>query len=194
MKHSIHFVLALGLALGLLAQDQSVSIYNINGRIPLGVESFRLQPDNRDFYLVASAENEVFEGMRRVTDDAGRDHLVDREGHRVLFYPSGVRFRLTASSREKLSTDQPFDTHPQVATPDLLSHLRFRIKVFHALAYWYVKPRLVENIGVPTTVPYDERIYLIGFDLGRIPIDDRVVMEVLAPSGERLCKFHLDLL
>jgi len=32
------------------------------------------------------------------------------------------------------------------------------------------------------------------FDLGNVPIEDRVVLEVLAPSGERLCKFHLDLL
>jgi hypothetical protein len=42
-------------------------------------------------------------------------------------------------------------------------------------------------------VPYNERIYRIGFDLGKVPIDDRVVMEVISPTGERLCKFHLDL-
>jgi hypothetical protein len=43
-------------------------------------------------------------------------------------------------------------------------------------------------------MPYDERIYRIGFDMGKIPIQDRVVMEVLTPTGQRLCKFHLDLL
>ena len=46
---------------------------------------------------------------------------------------------------------------------------------------------------MPPDIPYDERVYQISFDIGRIPITDRVVLEVLSPSGERLCKFHLDL-
>jgi hypothetical protein len=47
---------------------------------------------------------------------------------------------------------------------------------------------------MPRHVPYNERIYRIGFQIGKVPIEDRVVMEVFSPSGERLCKFHLDLL
>lgn len=186
--------LVLALAVSISALPQSVTIYSINGRIPLGVEGFRLQPANRNYFVAVSVENSAFVGLRRVTDRAGRSRLIDAEGHRLQFYPSTVQFRLTATSREKLTDEEPFDAHPRVATSDLLSHLRFRIKVFRALKYWYIDPKLVENIGVPASVPYDDRIYRIGFALGKIPIEDRLVLEVLAPSGERLCKFHLDLL
>ena len=46
---------------------------------------------------------------------------------------------------------------------------------------------------MPAEVSYDERIYRIRFNLGRIPIDDRIVLEVFSPTGERLSKFHVDL-
>jgi hypothetical protein len=49
-------------------------------------------------------------------------------------------------------------------------------------------------IGVPADVPYDERVYRINFALDKLPITDRCVLEVLSPTGERLTKFHFDLL
>lgn len=173
---------------------QAVPIFSLNGRIPLGVESFRLQPAAREFYLIASAENPAFDGLYRVTDHSGHDHLFDSENKRVLYYPSRVQFRLTASTREKLIDDHPFNTRAKIGINELFVQLRFRIKVFHALEYRYIKPAFIENIGMPKDVQYDERIYRIGFDLGTIPIEDRVEMEVISPTGERLCKFHLDLL
>jgi hypothetical protein len=192
VKTWVHAILALCLSIPCVGQTSRV--FSVNGRIPLGIESFRLQPSGREFYLMASVENPAFQGLYRSMDRSGHPRLFDGSDKPVMFYPNRVQFRLTASAREKLIEDRPFETHAKLAVGDLLRQLQFRVKVFHALEYRYVKPTVVEDIGVPSDVPYDERIYRIGFDLGKVPIEDRVVMEVFSPTGERLCKFHVDLL
>ena len=185
-------VLIVCLAVSLPAAAQTARIYSFNGRIPLGIESFRLQPTATDFYLMASAENPLFADLYRETDHRGHGHLLSAGGP-VQFYPARVQFRLTASAREKIIQERPFDMQAKLSLNDLLAQLHFRLKVFHALEYRYVKPKFVEEVGLPKDIPYDERIYRIGFELEKVPIEDRVVMEVISPSGERLCKFHLDL-
>jgi hypothetical protein len=187
-------IFALCFAFAMPSAAQSSRIFNLNGHIPLGIESFRLQPAGREFYLLASVENPAFDGLYRSVDREGHVHLFDASDKAVTLYPARLQFRLTASTREKLVEDRPFDTQAKLPVGDLLRQLHFRVKVFHALEYRYIKPALVEDLGVPADVPYDERIYRIGFDLGQIPIEDRVVMEVFSPTGERLCKFHVDLL
>jgi hypothetical protein len=182
----------LGAVLAATAQTRGTPI-SVNGRVPLGIESFRLEPSRHDFYLMASAENPMFVGLRRVTVK-DREQLVNSSGKEMTMYPERVQFRLTASAREKLVDDRPFDTKSDLPLDQLLDKLRFRVKVFHGLAYRYIQPAFVEDVGMPRRLPYDERIYRIGFELGKLPIEDRVVMEVLAPNGDRLCKFHLDLL
>lgn len=194
MKTWIPAILALSLAATTPSFAQASRVFAINGRIPLGIETFRLQPAGHEFYLMASVENPTFQGLYRYPDKRGRLHLYSANDQPLTYYPSRVQFRLTASAREKLIEDKPFDTRSKLDMSDLLRQLRFRVKVFHGLEYRYIAPSQVQDIGLPGDVPYDERIYRIGFELGKIPIDDRVVMEVLTPSGERLCKFHLDLL
>ncbi|HVZ16941.1 MAG TPA: hypothetical protein VG897_07485 [Terriglobales bacterium] len=184
-------ILALCLAASAVAKESRV--YSVNGRIPLGIESFRLEPAGRDFYLMASVENPAFDGLYWSTDRKGHTRLFGRDDNRVMFYPERIQFRVTASAREKLVGDSPFRTRANLRVADMLQQLRFRVKVFHALEYRYMQPVFVREIGVPADVPYEERIYQIGFEIGKIPIDDRVVMEVFSPTGERLCKFHLDL-
>ena len=49
-------------------------------------------------------------------------------------------------------------------------------------------------IGVPADVAYDERVYRISFSGQKIPVSDRCILEVLSPTGERLTRFHFDLL
>jgi hypothetical protein len=187
-------ILAIMFGVGLLPLPAQTSyIYAINGRVPLGIETFKLEPDGHQFYLIASAENPIFQGLRREMDRQGHEHLINSHGQPVRFYPSLVQFRLTASARESLLNDTPWKTRAKVSLNDMLLKLHFRVKIFHALEYRYVRPQFVEEVGVPGQVPYDERIYRIAFDLGQVPIDDRVVMEVISPSGERLCKFHLDM-
>ena len=189
---TLNFVLTAALASAAQARGTPVAI---NGRVPLGIETFHLQPANQDFYLMASAENPLFANMRRITDANGnRNKLISGNGKVVSVYPESVQFRLTASSREKLLDDKPFPTEATIPLNELFVKLHFRLKIFHGLEYHYVQPSYVEDVGMPREVPYNERIYRIGFHLGKVPIEDRVVMEVFSPSGERLCKFHLDLL
>jgi ubiquitin-protein ligase len=57
-----------------------------------------------------------------------------------------------------------------------------------------LEPLSVKIIGVPADTPYDERIYRVSFELPNIPVDDRIVLNVLSPNGECLSKFHLQLL
>jgi hypothetical protein len=182
----------LSAALPLFAQMRGTPVA-INGRVPLGIEAFRVRPANQDFYLMASAENPMFLGMRRVTEGE-HDKLVGSNGKVVSLYPEKVQFRLTASSREKIVDEKPYGTESKLPLDELLVKLHFRLKIFHGLEYRYVQPSYVEDVGMPRSVPYNERIYRIGFTMGKVPIEDRVVMEVFSPTGERLCKFHLDLL
>ena len=169
-------------------------IFSLNGRIPLGVESFRLKPSGKFFYVMASVENPGFDGLYRENDKNGHLILFGRNDTAVKFYPARLQFRITASSREKLLADHSYDVHSKLAVNDLLGRLRFRLKVFDGLDYRYIHPVLVEDVGMPTQIDYDERIYRIGFEIGKIPVEDRMVIEVLSPNGDRLCKFHLDLL
>lgn len=175
-----------------ISAEQRRSPISINGRIPLGIESFRSMPSRSDFYLMASAESPSFDSMVRVIE-VNQEYLV-ANGKRVSLYPEKVSFRLTASARERLLDEHPFQTNQEIALGDLFLKLKFRLKVFHGLEYHYIQPTGIEEMGMPKDIPYDERIYRISFTLGKVPIEDRVVMEVLSPTGERLCKFHLDLL
>jgi hypothetical protein len=178
----------------LLADSTRRVPISVNGRIPLGIESFRLQPAKSDFYLMASAENSGFVGMQRVMEGDRGGELITSTGQKVKFYPDKVQFRLTASARERMVEDKPYETREKIGLQDLLAKLHFRLKIFHGLESRSVEPTYIDDIGMPKNVPYDERIYRIGFKLGKVPIEDRVVMEVYSPAGERLCKFHLDLL
>lgn len=101
---------------------------------------------------------------------------------------------MTASSREKILDDYPFAIKEKLDTDDLFTRLHFRLKVFHGVEYRYIPPSFVELVGLPNDVRYNERIYRMGFELAKVPIEDRIVIEVLSPNGDRLCKFHLDLL
>jgi hypothetical protein len=47
---------------------------------------------------------------------------------------------------------------------------------------------------MPADVPYDERVYRVNMNVGRLPISDRLVIDVLSPQGERLTHFPFILL
>ena len=190
-----YFLIAFLVSASLSGMAQvSIAPVSINGRIPLGIETFRLEPAKQDFYLMASAENPAFVGAKRIIAKDEPIKLVTRDGKKVTAYPERVQFRLTASSREKLLDEHPFGTEAKIPLDELLMKLKFRLKIFHGLEWRYVEPAFVDDVGMPRNITYNERIYRIGFNMGHVPIEDRVVMEVISPTGERLCKFHLDLL
>jgi len=57
-----------------------------------------------------------------------------------------------------------------------------------------IEPELVQMIGVPADIAFDERIYRINFNVEQLPVTERFVLEVMSPEGERLTRFHFDLL
>jgi hypothetical protein len=164
--------------------------------IPLGQDELLLRPGNRALYFLASAESIAFEGWRAVIEE---EHLSLQaaDGSPVQQYPRFIDFRVTVSARPKaIAALQPLPVGYPGALDDVndfLLNLQYRVKIFHALRVKVVQPRLVKLIGVPTQVPYDECIYRVCFDLGEVPVGDRIVLEVLSPDGERLTKFHLDM-
>ncbi len=162
-------------------------------RIPLGNEAFTVTPWKSVLTVMATAENPEFEGWR--AQSQGHEHrVVDAGGKPVKFYPHDLLFRVTLGTRTQLSDSAPFPLLTNLDVNDYLLHVRFQVKIFHGLRQTIVPASSVRLIGVPADISYDERIYQVSFHLNDVSINDRVVLEVLAPNGERLCKFHLDLL
>lgn len=165
--------------------------------VPLGQEAILLQPGNDALTFLASAESIDFEGWRQIYDSAGGT-LVTADGRPVERYPRFVDFRVTVSARRHIIPGlqpQLVDCESQCIQNlnDYLLQLQFRIKIFRGLEATGLQPKIVKLIGMPSDVPYDERIYRISFDLGEVPVADRVVLEVLSPAGDRLARFHLDM-
>jgi hypothetical protein len=164
--------------------------------VPLGEEAILLEPGNHALSFLASAESVDFEGWRQVYNTAGAT-LLDAGGRPVEHYPRFVDFRITVSARRHVLPGlQPLLVDCESQIQDLnnyLLQLQFRIKIFHALQVAVVEPTNVKLIGIPGDVPYDERIYRMSFDLGDVPVTNRIVLEVLSPAGDRLTRFHLDM-
>ena len=120
--------------------------------------------------------------------------IVNVDGVKLRHFPSNFSFRITASLRKTVLVE-PTDTLNIHGRPEnLLLALKFRLKAYQGLDVREISPESVEMIGVPADVPSDERIYRVNFNVDRLPITDRCVLEVLSPSGERMAKFHFDLL
>jgi len=119
---------------------------------------------------------------------------IGRDGRAVRYYPSEVSFRLTATGRGHLQgiDAAPVDTHADLN--DYLLGLHFRLKVFRGVNFRFIEPQSVEMLGMPADINYDERIYHISFNLDHVPAEDRIVLEVLDSSGERVSRFHLELM
>ncbi len=172
--------------------QQDTVRYIYHSRIPMGSETFVVKPWKSVLTVLASAENPHFEGWRR-EQHGEKVVLLDGSGQPVRHFPSHVNFRVSVGTRTRLSDEVPFALNARLPINDYLLQLKFRVKIFHGLHETVVEPGTVALIGVPSEVAYDERIYHAEFALPPVPIDDRIILEVLTPHGERLCKFHLDL-
>ncbi len=161
--------------------------------VPLGTEFLAIHPGHQTFYLVASAESPEFDGWVQALRGQQR-LLLDREGQPVRHFPEALVFRITATRRLESTVARPVAIDSSLAADDLIRQLNFKLKVFHGLRSRTIAPDSVEMIGMPGDVPYDERIYRVSFFLGEVSLDERVLLEVFMPGGERICRFHLDLM
>jgi hypothetical protein len=193
-------VFSIGLVPGMFGGDVASPLSRwelaYHSIVPLGGEVLLLKPSNQALSFLASAESIGFEGWRQVSNE-NTTKLLDGDGNPVERYPRFVDFRVTVSARRKtLSGLEPLVIEWKSDIQNVneyLLNLRFRVKIFRALHVTVLEPKAVKIVGVPFDVPYDERIFRLSFDLGDVPVDDRIILEVLSPDGERLTRFHLDM-
>ncbi len=171
-------------------------LHRYRSSIPLGSEVFTYEHESTHqvFYVMASAQDREFEGQE-IWLDGDRHVLKTSAGKLVENYPRRVRFRVSVCERDSLYLiDSPIPIASRTSTFDqFIRGLTFEVHVFHALTHRIVLPAQVTHIGIPLDVPSNERIYEVTFDLGDVPITDRIVMHVLTDQGERLAKFNVDL-
>jgi hypothetical protein len=179
---------------GKFVSQESDQVFELRAPLPLGADAYHLQPINRNFYLLASVEDPQFNGVRvsRVRTD---EFVVDAAGHHWQKYPEELSFRVTATAMADILNN--LDT-TEINEPgdlnSLLLGLKFRLKVYRGLNVRILPPSSMKQIGMPADVPADERVFRVSFDTKDLPVDDRLVLEVLSPGGQLLSRFHLELL
>jgi hypothetical protein len=166
---------------------------NLHSSIPAGYEVIQLQPSGAQLSLLGLIECPDIEGAQRRSEGLGAN-IVSAGGTLLRRFPRHFSYRVTASLR-KTVIDPPDATIVSAEDPDeLLLGLKFRLRDYDGLAAQEVVPEAITMIGVPADIPYDERVYRVSFDVGDRPVTDRFVLEVYSSGGERLSRFHFELL
>jgi hypothetical protein len=198
MKLSQSFwVLLLGSALALCLCAAAASSWHatpvMHSNTPAGYDVLVMDPTGAVISFLGLIECPELEGAQQRVEGA-HSRIVNADGKTLIHYPRHFSFRITASLR-KMVLIEPSDRFTSSEPPnDLLLKLRFRLRAYHGLEAREIPPESVQMIGVPADVPYDERVYRISFKVERLSVTDRCVLEVLSPAGQRLTKFHFDLL
>ena len=169
--------------------------YRFHSVVPLGTDAVIIKPGKHTVYLLAAAESIGFEGMRRIKEGENTYSLLAPDGQPVTAYPQFIDFRVMATRRDLRDPDlDPFPMEqPVTDLNQYLLGLQFELKAFHGLECRTLAPAVVQMVGMPGDVSYDERVYRVSFNLGQVPIGDKLVLEILDPQGQRLAKFHLEL-
>ncbi|HEY1528294.1 MAG TPA: hypothetical protein VGH51_18870 [Candidatus Angelobacter sp.] len=178
-----------GFGLAALAGAQSsVGGSAMHGNTPAGYDVVVLKPSGANLSLMGLIECPELEGAQHVSAGSNRK-LVSADGGAIKQFPQRFSFRITASLK-KIVLDGPATSANVSDDPrDLLLKLKFRIRAYNGLEVHQIAPESVEMIGVPADVPSDERIYRITLNNVRLPITDRLVVEILTPQGEVLTHF-----
>ncbi|HEX4604745.1 MAG TPA: hypothetical protein VH724_12165 [Candidatus Angelobacter sp.] len=165
----------------------------LRSTMPAGYDAIILKPSGETLSLLGLIECPELEGAQHVSEGFNA-RLISASGETIHEFPRHFSVRVTASLR-KIFLEGPVAS---VSLPDgpreLLLHLKFRVRAYHALESREIAAESIEMIGMPADVPYDERVYRININAANIPITDRLVIEVLSPQGERLTHFPFSLL
>ena len=161
--------------------------------MPLGSDSILLKPANQRLNMLASVECPEMEKI--VAKGSSHDRTVtDLDGKPIPYYPREISFRFTIGSRTATDDVEPNDVDTKDTTDHFQSNLHFRLKVFHGTRATTYEPADLKMLGVPADVPFDERIYHFTFKLKNVPVEDRMMLEILDEQGNRVGKFHLQLI
>lgn len=178
----------------LVGQDDQHEAFYFHSPVPLGVDSIRLVPSKRVVYFLASAENQSFDGLQ-IHRDPHLGRVSRGDGSLVKNYPNALDFRVTVSAlqNEFQGVDQ-YAINSRQPLNEFLLGLKFKLKIFRGVKMRVISPANVKLIGVPAYEPYEERIYRVSFDTPNLPVDARLVLEVYDAAGQRLTRFHLEML
>jgi len=186
-------LIVLGFTFAAMARNAVKTTPGLRSNMPAGYDVMLLKPSKATLSLIGLIECPELEGTQRVSEGL-HAKLVSSDGNTVKEFPRHFSFRITASLK-KVFVDEPVTS---IALPDdpqeLLLNLKFRVRVYHALEAREIVPQSIEMIGVPADVPSDERIYRITINADKMPITDRLVVEILSPRGEPLTHFPFSLL
>ena len=191
-------LLFLGIA-SLSAQSDRTSTllaggaWHLHSRIPLGYDSFLLQPARHAVQILASAEAPELEGWT-LTERSNKLVLLDSSHKPVQLLPKSITFRVTVGTRDKFIDSNPMPVDCERTLNDFLLDLHFQLQVFRGMEMRQLEPVKTWMIGVPAGESSDERIYRSTFNLDDVRPDDRIVLLVTDGSGTRLTKFHLEFL
>lgn len=184
------------LAYAVLAPAGTVGLRNAPGfhaTTPAGTSVVQLKPSGATLSLMGLIECPEIEGVQRVSEGL-QAKVITPGGVALQQFPQRFSFRITASLRKLLvgAPDHVLTTSDEPQA--FLLKLGFRLKVYDGLEMHEVAPDSVTSIGVPAEIAYDERVFRVSFDVGRIPVTDRVILEVISPEGEGVTHFSFALL
>jgi len=183
----------LGTTILAFGQAHPTSTTRLGAVMSLGSDSILLQPAKERLNMLLSVECPGLAKIVLIGDGPARKALTD-DGSPVRSYPDSISFRFTIGSRTAADEMQPNEFETKASADHFQSNLHFRLRVFHGIHSTTYDPAEVTMLGVPADIPYDERIYHFTFKLKDIPVDDRMMLEVLDEQGNRVGKFHLQIL
>jgi hypothetical protein len=186
-------LIVIGFTLAAMARNAAKATPGLRSNIPAGYDVILLKPSKATLSFIGLIECPELEGAQRLSQGL-QAKLVSSDGSTVKEFPQHFSFRITASLK-KVFLDEPVTS---IALPDdpreLLLKLKFRVRVYHGLEVREIVPQSIEMIGVPADVPSDERIYRININAEKLPVTDRLVVQILSPRGEPLSHFPFSLL
>ena len=181
-------LIVAGFALAAAGKPAPKQMPGLRSNMPAGYDIMVLKPSRATLSLIGLIECPELEGAQHVAEGSHKK-LVSADGETIKEFPQRFSFRITASLR-KVFLEGP-NTSVDVADDpqQLLLKLKFRIRAYNALEVREIEPQSSEMIGMPAEVPYDERVYRININAAKLPITDRLVVEIYSPQGELLTHF-----
>jgi len=165
----------------------------LHGAMPAGYRVVTLKPSGATVAVIGLIECPELEGAQQVSQGLAAK-IVSAQGVTLQEFPQNLSFRVTATLRKTLIEPPDGEFATTEDPQEFLMKLWFRLKVYDGLEMHEIQPQSVTMIGVPPDIPYDERVYRVTYDVGKLPVTDRLILEVLSPEGEKLMHFAVALL
>ncbi|HUQ49784.1 MAG TPA: hypothetical protein VM056_03635 [Terriglobales bacterium] len=184
--------LLLALVLTASGQQRQESVFRTI--TPMGGDTVQLMPAKARLQILASMESKELEGVRQIRD--GEDEFLrGPDGSAFKWYPKDLKFRFSIGSSLVAIEKNPIHFETADAVNDFQATLRFQLKIFTGLKSEVLTPVETKMIGMPASVPYDQRIYSVRFQLpNELPARERMRLEVLDRYGNLVTKFQVQLL